>query len=187
MRRLQLVALSTFFLAASAAGVQANDFWERMKLDWHRNNAWPQPFIQADRAVVCEFFALQTNNGWRLQNTVGDAYFDPMTQELTLAGQHKVRWIATQAPLHRRVVFVLVGDQQEITNARVAAVQQAVTRLAVQGPPAEVMLTDRDVFGGSGEYYDAVDRAMKSSVPPPRLPAPAPAGGGGAGAGGNSP
>jgi len=181
MRRLHLVALSSLVLFTSAAG--AEDFWARLKTDWHRNNMWPSPFIEADRASVCEYFAVQTNNGWRLQNTIGDAYFDSSTQELTLAGQHKVKWIVQQAPLHRRAVFVLMNESQEVTNARMASVQQAVGRFTVKGTPAEVMLTDRDVAGGSGEYYDAVDRALKGSVPVPRLPTPT---GGASGSSGSS-
>jgi hypothetical protein len=179
---MQLVALSTLALLTPVTAVQAGDFWNRFKTDWHRNNAWPQPFVAADRAVVHEYFAIQTNNGWRLQNTIGDAHFDPATQELTLAGQHKVKWVVTQAPAHRRTVFVLANESQEITQLRMAAVQQTVARFALQGPPCEVQVTDRDVFGGSGEYHDAVDRALKRSVPPPRLPIPT----AGGGTGGNS-
>lgn len=186
MRRTHLAALSTFALAVGAASsLWAGDFWSRWKTDWHRNNMWPQPFIVADRAAVCEPFAIQVNNGWRLQNTIGDAYFDPATQDLTIAGHAKVKWIAQQAPLSRRTVFVLVTEDQEATNARVAAVQQAAGRYATKGPAPEVLLTDRDVTGGSGEYYDSVDRALKSSVPAPRLPAASAGGGGASGSGGS--
>jgi hypothetical protein len=184
MKKLRIAALGTLGVAAVAATTLAGDFWQRTHTDWHRNNMWPQPFIQADRAAVCEPFAIQVNNGWRLQNTVGDAYFDPATQELTLAGQHKVRWIVQQAPAHRRAVFVLVNEDQEVTNHRVASVQQAAQRYTIKGTPPEVLLTDRDVSFGSGDYYDAVDRAMKSSVPTPRLPARGSSGAAGASAGG---
>jgi hypothetical protein len=166
-----------------AAGTVAwgGDAW---KTDWHRNNMWPAPFIYADRAAVCEPFAIQMNNGWRLQNTIGDAYFDTATQELTVAGQMKVKWIVQQAPIHRRAVFVLANEEGAITTARVGSVQKAVDHFTIKGPPAEVMLTDRDVFGGSGEYYDSVDRALKSTVPVPRLPARSTGAAGASGGGG---
>jgi hypothetical protein len=186
MRRTYFAALTSFVLLTLGGVSLAGDFWERSKLDWHRNNMWPQPFIVADRISVCEPFAIQTNNGWRLQNTIGDAYFDPNNQELTVAGQTKVKWIVQQAPVSRRTVFVLVSEDQQATNARVSSVQQAVGRFTIKGPPAEVMLTDRDVTGGSGEYYDSVDRALKGSVPPPRLPARGGSGGGAAGGGSGS-
>jgi hypothetical protein len=183
------MALSSLALAVGATSLWAGDFWERSKTDWHRNNMWPKPFIYADRAAVCEPFAIQANNGWRLQNTIGDSYFEPTTQELTVAGQTKVKWIVQQAPLSRRTVFVLANESEEITNARMTSVQQAVGRFTIKGPPAEVLMTDRDVNGGSGEYYDAVDRALKSSVPVPRLPARSSgsgASGSGSGSGGSS-
>jgi hypothetical protein len=184
MRRTYLMAWASFTVLALGSVSLAGDFWARSKLDWHRNNMWPQPFIFADRISVCEPFAIQTNNGWRLQNTIGDAYFDPNNQELTVAGQTKVKWIVQQAPISRRTVFVLVNEDQEATKTRVSSVQQAVGRFTIKGPPAEVQLTDRDITGGSGEYYDSVDRALKSSVPVPRLPARASGGSGGSGSNG---
>jgi hypothetical protein len=183
MRRTYLAGFTSLALAMGATSLWAGDFLDRCKTDWHRNNMWPHPFIMADRAAVCEPFAIQMNNGWRLQNTIGEAYFDPATQELTIAGQAKVKWIVQQAPISRRTVYVLIGEAEETTNARINAVQQAVGRFTIKGPPAAVLPTDRDITGGSGEYYDSVDRALKSSVPAPRLPA-APAGGGGAAGGG---
>ena len=31
-------------------GFQA--FWHRCGVDWHRNNAWPEPFLSADKMAV---------------------------------------------------------------------------------------------------------------------------------------
>ena len=185
MRRTLLVAWTSVALSALGSVGLGGEFMDRCKLDWHRNNMWPQPFIVADRISVCEPFAIQVNNGWRLQNTIGDAYFDPNNNELTVAGQSKVKWIVQQAPASRRTVFVLMNEDREATNARVRSVQQAVERYTVKGAPGEVQLTDRDVIGGSGEYYDSVDRALKSSVPAPRLPARATGNGNGGGNGGS--
>ena len=73
---------------------------------------------------------------------------------------------------------------------RVDSVQRAISQFVPKGGLPEVLLTDRDLPGGSGEYYDAVDRAMKSSVPAPRLPSKSAPGGtsgaGGAGSGSGS-
>jgi uncharacterized membrane protein YgcG len=186
MRRTLLVAWTSVALSALGSVGLGGEFMDRCKLDWHRNNMWPQPFIVADRISVCEPFAIQVNNGWRLQNTIGDAYFDPNNNELTVAGQSKVKWIVQQAPASRRTVFVLMNEDREATNARVRSVQQAVERYTVKGAPGEVLLTDRDVIGGSGEYYDSVDRALKSSVPAPRLPARSNGGSGNGGGSGGS-
>jgi hypothetical protein len=171
MRRL----LSTGALVLSIACVgnaQAGwkEFWHRTKVDFHRNNAWPEPFQQADRAAAREPFAIMVNNGWRMQNTLGTYLFDD-TQQLNRAGEIKLRWILTQAPHHRRAVFVLQGHTPQETAVRVESVQQAISRMVPAGPLPPVMLTDTEPEGGSGEYYDAVNRALQSSLPSPRLPA----------------
>ena len=86
----------------------------------------------------------------------------------------------TQAPPHRRTVFVLRGPSPDATLARVDAVQATITQIDPQGGRPEVLLTDVIPIGGSGDYFDAVDRALKDSIPAPRLPeASGPTGGGG--------
>jgi nitrogen fixation protein len=170
MRYRDSVSLLTLFALGSIVTVTwGGDFWSRFKKDTHRNNYWPEPFATADRLAVREPFAIQTNNGWRLQNTIGDVYFEPDTQELNLAGQMKVKWVLTQSPMSRRTVYVMAATSDDVTMIRVDSVQRAISRYVPKGELPEVLLTDRDINGGSGDYYDAVDRALKESVPAPRL------------------
>src|SRR5690606_16885658 len=77
--------------------------------DYYRNKMWPLPFRAMDTRSVLDHFAVQRNNGWKLQNTVGASMFDSTTQQLAESGKAHVRWIVTRAPLDRRVVFVLQG------------------------------------------------------------------------------
>jgi hypothetical protein len=177
MRR---IVLTLVFVALSASVAQAgwSEFWDRVHSDWHRMNAWPQPFLHADRDLVRQPLLLMTNNGWRMQNTLGDHLFEPEKQSLTQAGQLKVRWIVTQTPQHRRTVFVLRGTSPETTLARVDAVQAMISQIDPQGSRPEVLLTDKIPAGGSGDYFDSVDRQLKESIPAPRLPAPTGAGSG---------
>lgn len=183
MRRL----LTTCGLAASlaltsAAGAVAGngDFWYRNKVDWHRNNAWPEPFQSADRAITREYWHIQVNNGWRLQNTVGNFFFEEGSNDLTRAGELKVRQIVLQNPVHRRTVFVLMADTEVVTAKRVEAVQRAVSKFIPEGPLPQILKTDVDVDGGSGEYFDKIDNAYRQSIPAPRL------GGDSSGSGGSS-
>lgn len=171
MRRL-LATGALFIGVACASHAQAgwHEFWHRTKVDFHRNNAWPEPFQSADRAAVREPFCIMVNNGWRMQNTIGTFLFDD-THQLNRAGEIKLRWILTQAPIHRRAVFVLQADTPQETAARVESVQHAISRMIPHGPLPPVMLTDTEPDGGSGEYYDAINRALQSSLPTPRLPA----------------
>ena len=190
MRRwfLALFAAAGMTLAAAPAPAQTlsekwNSYWHGVRVDWHRNNAWPEPFQSADRALVREVFCIQVDNGWKMQNTVGTYLFDENNQ-LNHAGELLVKWIVTQAPTHRRAVFVLKGDNAEATATRVASVNVAVTKYAGGAMPP-VMVTDTEPMGWSGSYVDAIGQQFQSSIPSPRLPA-AGNGGGGGGSGGGS-
>src|SRR5262245_44475772 len=191
MRRwfLALFAATGMVLAAAPAQAQTwgdkwDSFWHRVHVDWHRNNAWPEPFLSADRAAQREPFCIMTDNGWKMQNTVGTYLFDD-NQQLNTAGDLHVKWIVTQAPQHRRAVFVLKGDSAEATAARVASVNAAVTKYA-GGTMPPVMVTDTEPIGWSGSYVDAIGQRLQDTIPPPRLPSGGSGGGGGGGGGGGT-
>ncbi|MBC8355510.1 MAG: hypothetical protein H8E66_26325 [Planctomycetes bacterium] len=171
MRR-TILALVFVATGVTASVTQAGwtEFWERVHLDWHRMNSWPEPFLHADKDLVRQPLIAMTDRGWRMQNTLSDHLFDVEKQTLTQAGALKVRWIVTQAPPHRRTVFVLRGATPEATLARVDDVQATVAQMVPQGARPQVQLTDVTPVGGSGDYFDAVDRARKDSIPAPRLP-----------------
>lgn len=127
-----------------------------------------------------EYWNIQVNNGWRLQNTVGNCFYEEGSNELTRAGELKIKQIVTQNPVHRRTVFVLMAETQAITAKRVDAVQRAVSKYVPEGPLPQILLTDSDVEGGSGEYFDRIDNAYRQSIPAPCLGE----GGGGSGSSG---
>jgi hypothetical protein len=184
-----VLAIACLAYAASPAEAQHlrenwNNFWNRVHTDFHRNNAWPEPFLSADRAVVREVFCLQADNGWKMQNTVGSFLFDD-NHELNRAGELMVRWIVTQAPVHRRAVFVLKGETAAQTEARVASVNEAVAKYAGGNVPP-VLVTDVEPRGWSGSYVDAMAQQYQSSIPSPRLSGGAESGGdSGGGSSGN--
>lgn len=168
---LALVAGGSFLCVPASAGDHWHDFWHRVKVDFHRNNAFPEPFQTADRGAQREPFCIMVNNGWKMQNTIGVYMFNHETQELNTAGEAKVKWVVTQAPIHRRAVFVLCGDTPEDTQRRVLSVQAYISRIVAPGHLPPVMITDREPEGASGEYFDAIHRATIQSIPSPRLPA----------------
>ena len=172
MRRLAIIlALLPVLSSASAAQAGWTEFWYRVHVDWHRMNCWPEPFRSGDRALTTAPLIAMTDRGWQLQNTLSDHFFDMENQVLTRAGQFKVRWIATQAPLHRRTVYVLRGPNAQATQARMASIQKYLDEISPDGSRPGVLLTDIAPPGGSGDYFDQVDRQLKSSIPAPRLPA----------------
>ncbi len=179
MRRMVVVVGLTVVMLVGAdhadAGWQSmraswQTFWHRVHTDWHRNNAWPEPFTSVDRAAVQQPLAIMVENGWRLQNTISNQLFDSETQELTRAGEMKVRWILTQMPPHRRSLFVLRGETAEITKIRVQSVEKAAATTLGDVNSAMIAVTDTIPQDGSGDYYERVNQGYQNSVPPPRLP-----------------
>ncbi len=150
--------------------VKWHAFWDRVHVDWHRNNAWPEPFSQIDERATRTPLAIMADNGWKLQNTIPNELFDAETQELTRAGERKVRWILTQMPMHRRSLFVLRGETPEVTETRINSVEKSAE--AVLGEPGLALIAVTDIVprGGSGDYFERVNRGYENSVPAPRLP-----------------
>jgi hypothetical protein len=66
----------------------------------------------------------------------------------------------------------------------VETVQLAISKMIPEGALPPVMITDEEPEGGSGEYLDAINRALQSSLPPPRLPASSASSNGQVGGGG---
>jgi hypothetical protein len=190
MRRWLWAASASFALALAASSAMQptcgaadgsgwNAFWHRTHVDFYRNNSWPEPFQTADRNLAREAFCIQVDNGWKAQNTIGSMLFNAETQQLNTAGDLMVRWIVTQAPIHRRAVFVVKGDNADITRARIDSVNAAVARYAM-GPICPVMLTTTEPAGWPASYIDSITQQFNSTIPSPRLPA----GGDGGGEGG---
>lgn len=165
------VAVVLAMSSSAAAMAGWNEFWHQSKVDYKRSNEWPFPFRCADQMAVKQPLAMMVDNGWRRENTLGDEMFDLEKNTLNQAGRIKARWIATQAPVHRRTVWVYQGDTDEATTARVDSVQMELAKIVKNGPMPEVLTTQTPPPGASGDYLDAIDRAIRSSVQPPRLPA----------------
>src|SRR5207248_526673 len=157
-------------------------FWHRCQTDFYRNNSWPEPFLTADKMAVRVPYCIMTDNGWKMQNTIGTYLFDRESQQVNQAGELLVKWIITQAPIHRRAVFVLKGDTAEATNARVQSVQVAVAKYS-GGSVCPVLLTDTEPAGWSASYIDTITQQYSATIPAPRLPARQNASGQGSGSG----
>ncbi len=173
-RRAFLFGVVGIAMLASSDATKAgwHEFWDRVHLDWHRNNAWPKPFDEIDRHATRMPIAAMVRAGWQMQNTLGDDLFDRETQQLTRAGKHKVRWIMTQTPPQRRTVFVLQGETEQATQERLVSVRNTVRSLyGVQGDAeSSVVVIGTPPRNGAGGYLDRVRRSYEASTPAPRLP-----------------
>ena len=138
---------------------------------YRANVIWPRQFVPAARRPVLETYAVMVNNGWRRQNLLGDYHFDPKTNELTRAGEMKVQWILTQAPAHRRSVFVQRASNQSETATRIAAVQGYSSQMSPHVGPVSVNDTHIVAEGHSASAVDNMFTGFQANQLPPVLPA----------------
>jgi hypothetical protein len=190
-RRFALVLLPLVVLAAAVASGEVKtgpDWWRNYWAIWHRNNTWPEPFNDPDRASVCAMFQSEIIKGWEQQNLLGDPHFDPSSSKMSPAGLIKLRWILTQNPPAYRTPFVERAITDDITARRVAAAQLAAAELA-PGVALNVEISDMRMMTTPSGYvtgvHDWFGKFMKT-IPDPQIPAFQTSSGGGGGGGGSS-
>jgi hypothetical protein len=161
-----------FVTAGTVNNVQGGEFWHKMKLDWHRLNSWPEPFIHQDRSATRSPFGVMINDGWQRQTTLGQYHFNPETHELNEAGLIKLDWILTRIPEQRRVVFVERSRSVDDSASRVDSVQRYAARLITHGPLPPVVQTYTPPVGTPADAVNSVYVKLNATIPNPRLPAP---------------
>jgi hypothetical protein len=175
--RLPLLALTIGLLSLSSVQAGWHEFWDRVHLDFHRNNCWDQPFTSIDRRAASAPFGAMVDSGWTTQNTLGQFYFHPETQVLNEAGERKLHWIVTTAPESHRTVYVAGTHQPGVLEQRVDAVQQALVKMFPEQSLPAVLPAKSEPRGWPAEYIDTIDRKVNASIPNPRLPSFRAAGG----------
>ena len=145
--------------------------WDRYWATWRSNNIWPMQWVGYDRTAVCTPLNMQSEKGWHRMNLLGSYHFSAATNQLNQAGERKVRFILTQQPPERRVIFVERGLTQNMTASRVDAVQQAAVGVLPSGELPEVADTSMILEGWPADDVDATLRSFDKTRPDPRLPA----------------
>ena len=171
MGRIRWVLLALAVVLGTNVGhADWHSFWERFKLDYHRNNAWPHPFREMAASQTRAPFEIQRNNGWQLHNTISHELFSPGDGALTYAGQKQLENIVTRVPPEHRTVFVVRAASKVETESRVAAVQSSLGRLSPDGVAPQVLVIDRAPATSSGEVVAALNRLRIDTMPKPQLP-----------------
>ena len=173
MHRFILTACLAAILGSSGQSASAGwyEFWHRVHLDWKRNNAWPEPFVRADRRAFHQPFQIMTAKGWLRQNTIGNHHFNSETHQLTEAGELKLRWILSSVPQEHRVIVLVGARTPEATSIRTDSVQQLATKILPEGSLPEVRVTSIEPRGWPAREIDAIGRRAMESMPAPILPA----------------
>jgi hypothetical protein len=173
-----LVVFSLGFVSEASAEWWVSGFFKGIYRDIKERQQWPEKYMPADKAAVNAPFPTMMENGWRRQNMLVASHFDANTQQLTEAGQMKVRWILTSAPPQRRSVYIHVGDTDTNTSTRIASVQQYVAKISPKNLPP-IMTTTISEDGWSAEEINKIGQKYLESMPDPKLQAVAGAGSGG--------
>ncbi|GIW93189.1 MAG: hypothetical protein KatS3mg110_1230 [Pirellulaceae bacterium] len=171
----------TLVLSCALCGIplplaQAWDGWHRFWSDWHRANAWPQPYASCDRQLAYAALEPFVQAGWQTETTLLDPLFDAEGQ-LTRAGKLRVREILIQYPPHRRMLFVAPADDPQLTERRVESVKNYLEKLPESQGAIPVAVNHRIPRSGTGDYLNLVGQRYRQSMPAPVLPSASSAGG----------
>jgi len=168
-----ILTLVCFAFVVPAKANWIGDVWHSIVRDTKRRHCWPEPFVCPDRNDVRAPFALMVNNGWRVQNMLADHHFVVGTGELTEAGRRKVRWVLTEVPADRRIIYVHRAEEAELTAERVDSAKKLAAKLIQGGgQPPMVLETGIPVRGWPAAEVDLINRKFEATTPDPRLPAP---------------
>jgi hypothetical protein len=132
---------------------------------------WPWPYVCPDRVAVREPFALMVSNGWRRQNLLGAHHFNNNNDKLTTAGELRVQWIMTQAPAHRRDIFVERSIEADVTAKRLVAVREYAALVPAEAGVPQISETYLISEGRPASVVDQTNTRFQESAPPPVLPA----------------
>ena len=171
-----MIALVVTTISATSVSAGWNEFWTKVGVGYKRNNAWPEPFNEMDAMSVIMPFEAMKQNGWVLHNTIGAEQFREGDNALLISGQQRLLWIARQAPVSRRQVYVVRGRSDAETSARVTAVKEALAHIQTQGPQTTVAVVDRVPPTAPGAWVTKVNRAWLDELPAPKLPSSSAAG-----------
>ena len=164
------LGLSLIAISAGDASADWSSFWHKFHVDTARNNAWPDPFNEADARDTMAPFEIMKQNGWKLHNTIGHDLFREGDGVLMASGSNQVRWIATQAPQSRRTIYVLKGHSRLETEARLASVRQTLSGMNLDGSQPSVEVTSVSPARASGIWAAKISREGVAAIPKPQLP-----------------
>jgi hypothetical protein len=176
MNRSKLLALAIVVVVVGTchkgarAGEHFDHFVDEVHIGFWRNMCWPKPFVYPDRKAAFAPMDIMANNGWRRNNLLGAHHFEAQTASLNESGKLRVQWILTQAPIHRRTIFVERSFESPVeTGRRIEAAQQYAATVSPEGT-IQVVDTHIKAEGRSAVDVDSTNVRFRESAPAPILP-----------------
>ena len=108
-------------------------------------------------------------SGWIAATTLFDYHFDPDTNELTRSGELHLRWILENAPEPHRIAFVQTGETPEVSQDRLASVQQLSAELVHGQSVPPIMLRVTSPLGRPADEILNIHRTELATQPEPRI------------------
>lgn len=139
-----------------------DEFWARVRLDFKRNQAWPQPFLQEDQQRFRSTMGAMAQRGWEQQHTFHAYHFDANSNKLNAMGEAKLRHILQYAPEAQRSLFVANDFDQNLTTARVAQLQDAASSLVGAESVPVIVRSDLRPVRQWGTHANAVVEALNT-------------------------
>lgn len=148
---------------------------------YYSEHYWPLPYVCQDRESVRILMETQTALGWQEETTLYDRHFDPMTQQLTRAGELHLQYILHVVPLERRAVYIQSTYDVELDSLRTESVNNVLARMSQGAGDISIAIRDCQQVGRPAAEVQQINTMYNSSIPSPRLRSASASGGSGGG------
>jgi hypothetical protein len=150
---------------------------------FYAEHYWPLPYVCQDRESVRVLMETQTSLGWQEETTLYDRHFDPITEQLTRAGELHLQYILHVVPPERRAVYIQSTYDVALDGLRSESVNNVLNRTSQSGGDISVTVRDCQQIGRPAAEVQQINTMYNSSMPSPRLGSASSSGGsGGSGA-----
>lgn len=134
-----------------------------------RNDAWPKPFECLDRQSYHNVWIPLLDAGYEQHSILSENFFDPETNKLNQLGIHKVAGVMQNLKGERRAVYITRNADEQVNDARLAAVEETIQTYYGQMGPARVALTDRQPWVTNGIQTEALNQKRLDAIPTPMI------------------
>lgn len=146
---------------------------------YYSEHYWPLPYTCQDAQAVWANVDHQTALGWQEETTIYDRHFDPMTQQLTKAGELHLSYILHVVPQERRAVFIQSTYDPALDALRTESVNTVTSKMNYNNS-VTVTVRDCQEIGRPAAEVQMINQMYRDTTPTPRL------GDAGSGSGGSS-
>jgi len=114
--------------------------------------SYPERYECQDREYVTSALAMQAQNGHVLDQTVWNAYFDPGTDHLTLAGIKQLTGLGRRRPMPDTVVYLQTANDIEVDPAK----PEVMARTRIELDLARKQAVERFMVAQTGLDFEVV-------------------------------